>query len=147
MQSREEHYSLFEVWKSIGGASDSVANCPESGTEFVGYDLLKELVSEERACNPYDFHEMFPSSTMRAKDPLRIMYESCLHVPSTEADCERFFRLLSLVTDKKYQVNILSSKACRMAFVKYYAEEIYYSMGSGREVNETVYQIFLHHEA
>jgi len=139
----DERLVLLLKWKTIGGTEDRYANCPMSGESLVGYDAIKVLVSEEKVAELYTFHKKYEPSKMMAENPLRIMYESCLHIPATEADCERFFRILSLVVNKPYQVNINPERVCQIAFVKSFTDEIYYSIGVERSKRRSVYDIFL----
>ena len=141
-----EQKKLLEKWKTIGGSYESdsgLASLPSSGTQLMYNDALKELVSDVPSPDLLDFQVKYKSEKRKAKDPIAVMYESCLHVASTEADCERFFRILSLTVCKPYQVNINSSKACMIAFARNYAREIYYSMGNGKQQERSIYEIFL----
>lgn len=63
--------------------------------------------------------------------------------PSTEADTERFFRVYSLEVDIPYMTNMSSQKASYIAFARYYAREIYYYMGKGKDCNENIIKITL----
>lgn len=58
--------------------------------------------------------------------------QKSLHYPATESACERFFRQLSLVVKKPYRTNMGGEKSCHIAFLHYYAKEIYYLLGNGK---------------
>ena len=96
------------------------------------------MVSTSKVQHLFDFYEKDGNGAKPASDPITLMYEYCLHISATEADCERFFRILSLVVNKPYLVNLKSDKACMKAYLRYYAREIYYTMGAGKEQKKSI---------
>lgn len=143
-EEENERLVLLEQWKLYGGSSD--ATPASSGTSeeqrrktrlFLSSlvaskkeEELHCLVNKERPCRS------------KPTDPVTILKESVLHLSATEADCERFFRILSQVAKKPYLVEIGPKKACMIAFEKYYSTEIYYSMGCEARDKYDIYSIF-----
>ena len=135
---------LLEQWKLYGGSSDGTPASSGASEEqrrktrlFLSNlvadqheEELHCLVNKERPCRS------------KPTDPVTILKESVLHLSATEADCERFFRILSQVAKKPYLVEIDSKKACMIAFEKYYSMEIYYSMGCEARDKYAIYSIF-----
>ena len=66
----------------------------------------------------FNFYEKDENEEKLMSDAITLMYESCLHISATEADCERFFRILSLIVKKPYVVNIRKKKACMKAYLR-----------------------------
>lgn len=132
---------MLENWKLYGGSVDD-EKTPATGEE-AAYDtaVLLCMVSTTKVQHLFDFYEKDGSEAKPASDPITLMYENSLHISATEADCERFFRILSLVVKKPYVVNVGKEKACMKAFIRYYAREVYYAMGNGKEEKKSIYSI------
>ena len=74
---------------------------------------------------------------------LRELYEFSLCTAPTEADCERFFRILSLFVKKQYRTNMKADTWCKLSFLKYYDKEIYFLFGYGQNENTRIENVLL----
>ena len=128
-------------WKLYGASSESDVPNSSLGEKGTDHSVLSQMVSTDSSPGLFDFYQKDGDGREPASDPITLMYESSLHISATEADCERFFRILSLLVQKPYTVKLNGEKACKAAFLRYYSEEIFYAMGSGKEMNKSLYSI------
>ncbi len=85
---------MLENWRLYGGSVDD-EKTPATGEE-AAYDSAVLLCMVQHLLDFYeDGNEEKPGY-----DPISLMYENSLHKSVTEADCERFFRIMSLVVKK-----------------------------------------------
>ena len=132
---------LLTNWKHYGASSESDAPKSSLGERDTDHSVLSQMVSTDSSPSLFDFYQKDGDEKGPASDPITLMYESSLHISATEADCERFFRILSLLVQKPYTVKLNTEKACKAAFLRYYSEEVFYAMGSGKEMNKPLYSI------
>ena len=55
---------------------------------------------------------------------LQRLLEDVLSIAATEAICERFFRICSMITKRAYVTNLSERTVQRMSFIRYYKVEI-----------------------
>lgn len=146
--SREFKQSVTELntllrWEDNGGSVDdeSVDTVDTIDEQPNLLDGVKSLVTATKKGDVHSIPTDEESTRGRPTDPITVMKESYLHLSATEADCERFFRILSQLTKRPYLTNIGKDKVCRIGFLIYYAEEIFYSMADGTNKRD-VYSIF-----
>ena len=86
---------MLENWRFYYGRVDD-EKTPATGEEAaVLLCMVQHLL---------DFYE--DRNEKSASDPITLMYENNLHISATEADCERFFRIMSLVVKKPHLVRL-----------------------------------------
>ena len=92
-------------------------------------DEIKEMKVNELL---YDFDAFYFASassqvyTDRFSDMngLQRLLEDVLSIAATEAICERFFRICSMITKRAYVTNLSERTVQRMSFIRYYKVEI-----------------------
>ena len=95
---------MLENWRLYGGSVDD-EKTPATGEE-AAYDSAVLLCMVQHLLVFYeDGNEEKPGY-----DPISLMYENSLHISATEADCERFFSILSLVVKKQHLVRLNEEK-------------------------------------
>lgn len=95
---------MLENWRLYGGSVDD-EKTPATGEE-AAYDSAVLLCMVRHLLDFYeDGNEEKPGY-----DPISLMYENSLHISATEADCERFFSILSLVVKKQHLVRLNEEK-------------------------------------
>ena len=55
---------------------------------------------------------------------LQRLLEDVLSIAATEAICERFFRICSMITKRAYVTNLSERTVQRMSFIRYYKVEV-----------------------
>ena len=104
--------------------------------------LCEEMRIEEKEINEieemrvngllYDFDTFYfasSSSQVYARrfsdvNGLQRLLEDVLSIAATEAICERFFRICSMITKRAYVTNLSERTVQRMSFIRYYKVEI-----------------------
>ena len=104
--------------------------------------LYEEMRIEEKEINEieemrvngllYDFDTFYfasSSSQVYARrfsdvNGLQRLLEDVLSIAATEAICERFFRICSMITKRVYVTNLSERTVHRMSFIRYYKVEI-----------------------
>ena len=104
--------------------------------------LCEEMRIEEKEINEieemrvngllYDFDTFYfasSSSQVYARrfsdvNGLQRLLEDVLSIAATEAICERFFRICSMITKRVYVTNLSERTVHRMSFIRYYKVEI-----------------------
>lgn len=107
-------------WKQYGASRENDAPKSSLGERDTDHSVLSHMVSTDSSPSLFDFYQKDGDEKGPASDPITLMYESSLHISATEADCERFFRILSLLVQKPYTVKLNTEKACKAAFLRYY---------------------------
>lgn len=104
---------------------------------------VSSYVGMERVDSLYNMmtERLFEDNPISLADVKKWM-QACLHYPATESACERFFRQLSLIVKKQYRTNMNGDKSCQISFLHYYAVQVYYLLGTGRENNHDLGKIF-----
>lgn len=142
----EEQLALLIEWKNNGLAVPDKMLDSDWCTSLKGdFSVLRNNTSKEMGHNLYDTPRT-PYYSNIVNIPVKRYYEACLCLASTESDCERFFRILSLIVKKQYRVRMNGDRACNMAFLKYYATSIYYLFGNGKEERRTITSLFMNVE-
>lgn len=155
-KSRDKDYSseIAELstlldWKQYGGSEDDhqrIETPAASGQPLLLCDGIKHLVSEEKSRDLYSFPCDKKCTEQKPSDPMVLMMESSLHLSASEADCERFFRIMSQMVKRSYVSTWRSDKACQMAFLSYYSTEIYYAMVDPSSHTSSIYDIFFNNK-
>ena len=104
--------------------------------------LCEEMRIEEKEINEieemrvngllYDFDTFYfasSSSQVYARrfsdvNGLQRLLEDVLSIAATEAICERFFRICSMITKRAYVTNLSERTVQRMSFIRYYKVEV-----------------------
>lgn len=92
-------------------------------------DEIKEMKVNELL---YDFDAFYFASASsqvyagRFSDVngMQRLLEDVLSIAATEAICERFFRICSMITKRAYVTNLSERTVHRMSFIRYYKVEI-----------------------
>ena len=136
---------MIEKWKSNGCAEDDknpASNLPKSINDLHKKHPFKKFISTKRS--PSIFINPVAESTEGYQNlALRELYEFSLCTAPTEADCERFFRILSLFVKKQYRTNMKADTWCKLSFLKYYGKEIYFLFGYGQNENTRIENVLL----
>ena len=136
---------MIEKWKSNGCAEDDknpASNLPKSINDLLNNHPFKKFISTKRS--PSIFINPVAESTEGYQNlALRELYEFSLCTAPTEADCERFFRILSLFVKKQYRTNMKADTWCKLSFLKYYGKEIYFLFGYGRNDKTNIENVLL----
>ena len=136
---------MIEKWKSNGCAEDDknpASNLPKSINDLHKKHPFKKFISTKRS--PSIFINPVAESTEGYQNlALRELYEFSLCTAPTEADCERFFRILSLFVKKQYRTNMKADTWCKLSFLKYYGKEIYFLFGYGRNDKTNIENVLL----
>ena len=103
-------------WKHYGASSESDAPKSSLGESDTDHSVLSHMVSTDSSPSLFDFYQKDGDEKGPASDPITLMYESSLHISATEADCERFFRILSLLIQKPYRSSSMERKRARLLF-------------------------------
>lgn len=139
----EEQLALLIEWKNNGLAVSDKMLDSDCFTSLKGdFSVLLSNTSDEMGYNLFDTPKT-PYHSGIVNIPVKRYYEACLCLAATESDCERFFRILSLIVKKQYRVRMNGDRACSMAFLKYYATAIYYLFGNGKEDKRTITSLFM----
>ena len=104
-------------------------------SSYVGNERFDDLYSMKTE----RLFERNPESLASVKEWM----QASLHYPATESACERFFRQLSLIVKKQYRTKMSGDKSCQIAFLHYYAVQVYYLLGFGKERIEDLGDIFM----
>ena len=121
--------------------------CEDYVTNMDLYEVVTDVASyvgKERIDDLYCMktERLFESNPESLADVKKWMQAS-LHYPATESACERFFRQLSLIVKKQYRTKMNGDKSCQIAFLHYYAVQIYYLLGFGKERVDDLGDIFM----
>ena len=92
---------MLENWRLYGGSVD------DEKTPATGEEAAVLLCMVQHLLDFYEKDNMMRSPFMIQS----LMYENSLHISATEADCERFFRVMSLVVKKPHLVRLKEEKA------------------------------------
>lgn len=92
---------MLENWRLYGGRVD------DEKTPATGEEAAVLLCMVQHLLDFYEKDNMMRSPFMIQS----LMYENSLHISATEADCERFFRVMSLVVKKPHLVRLKEEKA------------------------------------
>ena len=120
----EDYVNNKELYEVVSGVSSYVGN---------------ERVDDLYCMKTESLFENNPESLAGVKKWM----QASLHYPATESACERFFRQLSLIVKKQYRTKMNGDKSCQIAFLHYYAVQIYYLLGFGKEKVDDLGDIFM----
>ena len=141
----DEMIDMIEKWKSNGCAEDDnnpPSNLPMNINDLQDNHPFMKYVSTK--ISPSIFINPVAESTEGYQNlALRELYEFSLCTAPTEADCERFFRILSLFVKKQYRTNMKADTWCKLSFLKYYGKEIYFLFGYGQNENTRIENVLL----
>lgn len=138
----EHEYALLRYWKCNGLAEpDNMLKFNRSNPLQNDFTVLRRNTSDKKGCSLFNTPKT-PQYDGIINEPVKRYYEACLCLASTESDCERFFRLLSLVVKKQYRVCLNGDKACDIALLKYYSNMVYYLFGNGISQKRSISSMF-----
>ena len=141
----DEMIDMIEKWKSNGCAEDDnnpPSNLPMNINDLQDNHPFMKYISTK--ISPSIFINPVAESTEGYQNlALRKLYEFSLCTAPTEADCERFFRILSLFVKKQYRTNMKADSWCKLSFLKYYGKGIYFLFGYGRNDKTNIENVLL----
>lgn len=138
----EREYALLCYWKENGIVEpDSMLEFNKSNPLQNDFTVMRDNTSDEKGCSLFNTPET-PRYNGIINYPVKRYYEAHLCLASTESDCERFFRHLSLIVKKQYRVCMGGSKACDLALLKYYSSMVYYLFGNGMCQKKSISSLF-----
>lgn len=141
----QDQLKMIENWKSNGGAEDDNRPMTKLPNEKIGcqyFDVVMTYTSDKKSQSIF-INPVAETKHGYQNKALRELYEYSLCTSPTEADCERFFRILSLFVKKQYRTNMKASTWCTLSFLKYYGREIYYLFGQGRNNDTSIEKVLL----
>ena len=103
--------------------------CEKMKIEGNEVDKIKEMKVSELLYDFDTFYFASASSQVYADrfsdvNGLQRLLEDVLSIAATEAICERFFRICSMITKRAYVTNLSERTVQRMSFIRYYKVEI-----------------------
>ena len=133
VESEYKRLALLYDWKSCGAAEDDKMDIELKKKEEVEEsNCIFNCTSKAKGISLYDGLEVEKYNGIE-NIPLKKFYEKSLSLAATEADCERFFRIVSLTAKRKYTTSMNDETCCSISYLRYYKDEVFYLFGNGKD--------------